>query len=55
MVPREVDWNKPEHACPAQSIDHPLCSLSDEDFVLEKLLPSPEEATAGLSGSAHCG
>ena len=55
MVPREVDWNKPEHAFPAQSIDHPLCSLSDEDFVLEKLLPSPEEATAGLSGSAHCG
>lgn len=53
MVPREVDWNKPEHAFPAQNIDHPLCSLSDEDFVLEKLLPSfPKKPQQDCLGSS---
>lgn len=50
MRPREVDWNAAEHAFPTQSIDHYLRSPSDEDFVLERLPPSPgeapEEATA---------
>lgn len=55
MVPREVDWNKQNMHSRLGNIDHPLCSLSDKDFVLEKLLPSPKRSHSRTVWECHCG